>query len=91
MTLGRGAGSKSSSIQEIKLDGNAASVHYDSSVLWGTGDQYAVSHFSVAGPISPGPGLGVPDGGTTAAMLECAPTDFSTWRKFPENAGLLLE
>jgi hypothetical protein len=48
----------------IQLDGNDAKVPFDSSLIWGTGDQYAVSHFSVAGP-----GTEVPDGGSTLALL----------------------
>ena len=73
----------------IKLDGNAASVPYDSSVLWGAGDQYAVSHFSVAGPSTPdpGPGPSVPDGGTTAAMLGCALGVIGVLRKKLSSPG----
>lgn len=48
----------------INLGGNDAKVPFDSSVIWGTGDQYAVSHWSVAGPTAR-----VPDGGMTLALL----------------------
>lgn len=47
----------------IQLDGNSAKVPWDSSLIWGTGDKHALSHYSVAGSSN------VPDGGTTAAML----------------------
>ncbi|MEI7909582.1 MAG: VPDSG-CTERM sorting domain-containing protein [Verrucomicrobiota bacterium] len=53
----------------IELDGSGAKVPYDSALIWGTGDKYAVSHYAVAGVASNGNPQPVPDGGTTAAML----------------------
>jgi hypothetical protein len=50
----------------IQLDGNSAKVPWDSAAIWGTGDKHSLSHYSVAGTSNI---LGVPDGGTTAAML----------------------
>jgi hypothetical protein len=54
----------------IRLDGNDAKVPYDSSVLWGTGDQYGVSHYSVAGVhVTSSQTPAVPDGGTTISLF----------------------
>lgn len=59
----------------VQLSGNDAKVPFDSSSIWGSGDKYAVSHYSVAGPIDitnlqpPAEVPRAPDGGTTAAML----------------------
>jgi hypothetical protein len=47
----------------INLGGNDAKVPYDSSIIWGTGDQYGVSHFAIVG------GTPTPDGGATAVLL----------------------
>jgi len=51
----------------IQLDGNDAKLPFASSLIWGTGDQYAVSHFSVAGlhPES----ITTPEGGATVMLL----------------------
>lgn len=65
----------------IELDGNAANVPFDSAAIWGgdiNADKYAVSHFSVAGP--------VPDGGTTIALLGFALVGIGALRrKFSRN------
>lgn len=54
----------------IELNGADALVPYYGSNIWGTGTQYGVSHFSVAGQHQGDiPGVGVPDGGTTALLL----------------------
>jgi hypothetical protein len=50
------------------LNGNDALVPYDSAALFGNNDQYAVSHYGLAGPVNPNI-PGVPDGGTTVALL----------------------
>lgn len=46
------------------LGGSDAWVPYDSAPLWGSGDQYAISHYATTGGST-----NVPDGGTTAALL----------------------
>lgn len=48
----------------IDLSGNAAKVPFDSAPIWGSGDQYAVSHYSLVGPVAQ-----VPDGGATLTLL----------------------
>ena len=55
----------------IKIDGLGAKVPFDSSNIWGSGDQFAVSHYAVAGP-GGGTPPGAPDGGTTIALLGIA-------------------
>lgn len=59
----------------IELNGNAAKVPYDSAPIWGSGDQYAISHYSLAGPVQ------VPDGGATLAMLGLGLVGFAIVRR----------
>lgn len=58
----------------IRLGGNSALVPYDSADLWGSGDQYAVSHYSLVNlhegpPDGDDPGTPVPDNGPTVALM----------------------
>jgi hypothetical protein len=54
----------------IQLGGHGALVPFDSSPLWGGGDQYAVSHFSLAGPMTEPPGGGqLPEAGTAVYVF----------------------
>jgi hypothetical protein len=59
----------------IDLNGNGAMVPYDSSLIWGTGDKYAVSHYSVAGA------HGVPDGGMTVTLLGLSVSGLAYFRR----------
>ena len=57
----------------VNLGGNSASVPYDSSAIWVTGDKYAVSHYSLIGPTTPPTTTStVPDGGPTVLLLGVA-------------------
>jgi hypothetical protein len=50
----------------LDLGGNAARVPFDSAMIWGFGDKYAVSHYSLASPAD------VPDGGPTLSLIGLA-------------------
>lgn len=50
----------------LDLGGNAAEVPFDSAMIWGSGDKYAATHYSLAGPAD------VPDGGGTLALIGIA-------------------
>lgn len=53
----------------LNLGGNGAKVPFDSSLIWGAGDKYAVSHYSLA---SRRETRQVPDGGATLSLLGLA-------------------